>query len=97
MEKRFHVYLMTNRRNGTLYCGVTSDLARRAHEHKTGAVDGFTSRYDLKRLVWFEEAGDAHSAIQREKTIKGYPVAWKINLIEERNPLWRDIYDDLMK
>jgi putative endonuclease len=97
MEKRFHVYLMTNRRNGTLYCGVTSDLARRAYEHKSGTVDGFTSRYDLKHLVWFEEAGDALAAIQREKTIKAYPRAWKINLIEERNPQWRDLYDDLMK
>lgn len=97
MEKRFYVYLMTNRRNGTLYCGVTSDLARRAYEHKSGTVEGFTSRYDLKRLVWFEDAGDAQSAIQREKTIKGYPRAWKLNLIEAMNPTWRDLYEDLQK
>ena len=95
MEKRFYVYLMASRRNGTLYCGVTSDLARRAHEHKTSAVQGFTSRYVVKYLVWFEEAPNARSAIQREKTIKAYPRRWKINLIEERNPQWRDLYDDL--
>ncbi len=97
MEKRFYVYLMSNGRNGTLYCGVTSDLARRSFEHKTGTVEGFTSRYAIKNLVWFEEVSDAHSAIQREKTIKSYPRQWKINLIEESNPQWCDLFDDLNK
>ena len=97
MEKRFYVYLMASKRNGTLYCGVTSDIAKRAHEHKTGATDGFTSRYKITNLVWVEEAQDAQHAIQREKTIKAYPRQWKINLIEATNPTWRDLFDDLLK
>ena len=95
MEKHFYVYLMASARNGTLYCGVTSDLARRTYDHKAGTTEGFTSRYAVKHLVWFEEAADARSAIQREKTIKAYPRQWKINLIEERNPQWRDLFGDL--
>jgi len=95
MKKCFYVYLMASGRNGTLYCGVTSNIVRRVHEHKTGAVEGFTSRYEVKQLVWIEDAADATAAIQREKTIKAYPRAWKINLVEENNPLWRDLYDDL--
>ncbi len=97
MEKHFYVYLMASARNGTLYCGVTSDLARRTYDHKAGTTEGFTSRYAVKHLVWFEEAADARSAIQREKTIKAYPRQWKINLIEERNPQWRDLFGDLNK
>jgi|GEM_PF-2581062 len=73
MEKHFHVYMMASKGNGTLYCGVTSDLSRRAFEHKTSAVESFTSRNGVSNLVWIEEAPDAHSAIQREKTIKSYP------------------------
>ncbi|PCJ71831.1 MAG: GIY-YIG nuclease [Rhodobiaceae bacterium] len=95
MEKCFYVYLMASGRNGTLYCGVTSNLARRIHEHRTGAVEGFTSRYAVRHLVWLEEFGDAPSAIQREKTIKAYPRQWKLNMIEERNPQWCDLFDDL--
>jgi len=97
MEKRFHVYIMASKRNGTLYCGVTNNLSRRAFEHKTGAAKSFTSRYSVTNLVWIEEAPDARSAIQREKTIKSYPRQWKINLIEKDNPQWRDLFDDLNK
>ena len=89
------VYMMTNRRDGTLYTGVTSDLARRAYEHREGLVAGFTSRYGLTRLVWMEFHDDILSAIQREKNIKHWPRAWKVRLILADNPTWDDLYDRL--
>jgi len=89
------VYIMTNRRNGTLYVGVTSDLGRRAWEHREGLVDGFTKRQGLKRLVYAEHHGDIRAAIQREKTIKHWPRAWKVRLIHAENPDWADLYGDL--
>ncbi|MBI2256138.1 MAG: GIY-YIG nuclease family protein [Proteobacteria bacterium] len=90
------VYIVTNRKLGTLYTGVTSDLSRRAWEHRTHVVDGFTARYALKRLVFAEFHDDIRSAIQREKSIKHWPRAWKINVIEASNPDWDDLYDRLM-
>ncbi|HTZ77407.1 MAG TPA: GIY-YIG nuclease family protein [Stellaceae bacterium] len=84
---------MTNRPNGTLYVGVTSDLARRAWEHREGLVDGFTKRYSLKRLV--ERHEDIHAAIQREKNLKHWSRAWKVQLIVAENPSWDDLYDQL--
>jgi putative endonuclease len=96
MERGGWVYIMTNRPNGTLYVGVTSDIARRAHEHRIRAADGFTKRYDLTRLVFCEFHDDIVSAIPREKTIKHWPRAWKIRLIHADNPDWRDLYDDLI-
>ena len=89
------LYIMTNKPNGVLYAGVTSDLARRAFEHREGAVPGFTKRYGLKRLVYYEALDDIRDAIQREKTIKHYSRAWKIGLILEANRDWRDLCDDL--
>ena len=89
------VYFMTNRRNGVLYVGVTSDLAKRAWEHREGVVEGFTRRYRLKRLVYAEHHPDIRNAIQREKNIKHWPRAWKIELIESQNPDWADLYDSL--
>lgn len=89
------VYVMTNRPNGTLYVGVTSDLARRAWEHREGIVDGFTRRYGLKRLVYMEHHDDIRAAIQREKNIKHWPRTWKVRLILAVNPDWRDLYDSL--
>lgn len=89
------VYIMTNRPNGTLYVGVTSDLARRAWEHREGVVGGHTKRYGLKRLVYAERHEDISRAIQREKTIKHWPHAWKVVLILKTNPNWDDIYDRL--
>ena len=89
------VYIMTNRPSGTLYVGVTSDIVRRTYEHRTGAVPGFTKRYGLHRLVWFEQHEDIVSAIQREKNIKEWPRAWKTRLIGHTNPEWRDLYPDL--
>ena len=90
------VYIMTNRPNGTLYIGVTSDLARRAWEHREGVVEGFTQQYDLKRLVFVERHEDIVSAIQREKTLKHWPRAWKVKLILAANPDWDDLYDQLL-
>jgi putative endonuclease len=87
------VYIVTNRPNGTLYIGVTSNLARRAWEHREGVVDGFTKTYGLKRLVYFEEHGTIIDAIQREKAMKRWLRAWKVRLIMVRNPDWADLYD----
>ena len=90
------VYFMTNRTDGTLYVGVTSDLARRVWEHRDGVVDGFTKRHGLKRLVYAEFHDDIRNAIQREKTIKHWPRAWKVRLIHADNPNWDDRYDQLI-
>jgi putative endonuclease len=87
----FYVYLMASRRNGTLYLGVTNDLVRRVYQHKTKAIPGFTSRYGVDRLVWFESYDDPTTAITREKELKIWRRAWKIRLIEESNPNWRDL------
>jgi putative endonuclease len=89
------VYIMTNRPNGTLYVGVTSDIARRAWEHREGRVEGFTERYALKRLVLTEFYEDIRDAIQRESNIKHWPRAWKVCLILAASSEWRDLYLDL--
>jgi putative endonuclease len=86
------VYIMTNRPNGTLYVGVTSNLARRVWEHREGLGDGFTARYGLKRLVHAEPHQDIRAAIQREKTLKHWPRAWKVRLIMADNPRWDDLF-----
>ena len=90
-----YVYFMTNRRDGTLYVGVTSNLVRRCYEHRNGFVDGFTKQYGLKSLVYFETYDDIRLAIQREKTIKHWPRAWKVRLIHGFNPEWADLYDSI--
>jgi putative endonuclease len=90
------VYIMTNRPNGTLYVGVTNDIVRRAYEHRTGTIPGFTRRYGLHCLVWFERHEDIRTAIQREKNIKEWPRAWKARLIGQTNPYGRDLYPDLL-
>jgi putative endonuclease len=90
------VYVMTNKPNGTLYVGVTADIARRAFEHRNGMVEGFTQQYGLKRLVYAERHDDIRDAIQREKRIKHWPRQWKINLIAAENPEWKDLYDSLV-
>ena len=89
------VYIMTNRPNGTLYVGVTSDIGRRAYEHREGLVEGFTRRYGLKRLVWKEFHQDIRSAIQCESNIKHWPRSWKVRLILMENREWRDLFDEL--
>ncbi len=87
------VYIMANKRNGTLYTGVTSSLPQRAWQHREGVADGFMQRYGCKMLVWFEMAPDMESAILREKQIKGGSRARKLALIEAGNPDWRDLYE----
>ena len=91
MGRRGYVYILASSRNGTLYTGVTSDLAGRLLQHQTDTGSKFASRYGVKRLVWFDEYDLITDAIRREKTIKKWPRQWKINLIEERNPYWQDI------
>jgi putative endonuclease len=90
------VYFITNRRDGVLYVGVTSNLPRRAHEHREGLIDGFTKHHGLKRLVYVEHFSDIRYAIQREKTIKHWPRAWKVRLIHGVNPEWQDLYETLI-
>ena len=87
--------MMTNRKNGTLYIGVTSDLSRRAEEHRQGLGSEFTAKYGLNRLVWFDKFERVTAAITREKTMKKWPRQWKINLIEENNPNWHDLRGQL--
>ena len=88
----FHVYLLASGRDGTLYLGVTRDLARRVHEHKSKVFPGFSRKYGVDRLVWYEEHATATEAIDREKDIKKWRRQWKVNLIEENNPDWADLY-----
>ena len=95
-EKGGYGYIMASKRNGTLYTGVTSDLSGRAWEHREGVLPGFTKMYSVKMLVWYEAFDDITDAIQREKTIKKYPRAWKLNLIEALHPDWRDLYEDIV-
>jgi putative endonuclease len=90
------VYMMSNRKHGTLYIRVTSNLVRRAWQHREGEIDGFTKKYDLKRLVWYEHYESMLAAIQREKSLKKYRRDWKINLIERDNPHWNDLYMGLI-
>ena len=88
-------YIMASARNGTLYTGVTSHLIQRIVQHRDGSFDGFTKRYGVKRLVWFELAGTMELAIAREKRIKNWQRQWKIELIEAGNPQWRDLAEEL--
>jgi len=86
------VYMVASRRNGTLYTGVTGDLSRRIWQHRNSAADGFTKKYGVHRLVWYEFHHDIHTAIAREKQIKGSNRAWKIRLIEKENSGWNDMF-----
>ncbi|WP_374369636.1 GIY-YIG nuclease family protein [Dongia sp.] len=88
-------YIMTDAPHGTLYVGVTTNLVRRIAQHRAGEIDGFTKRYGLKRLVYFEAHDDINAAIHREKRLKKWPRAWKVRLIAKENPDWRDLYDEL--
>ena len=90
------VYILANKRNGTLYIGVTKDLIRRVYEHETDAVPGFTSRHEVHNLVWYEQTDSILSAIQREKQLKNWQRTWKIRLIEQTNPDWHDLYSALL-
>jgi putative endonuclease len=94
--KRPCVYILASGRNGTLYTGVTSDLVKRVWEHKSDFVEGFTKRYSIHTLVWFEVHAEMEAAIAREKAIKDWKRRWKLELIESTNPAWRDLYLDLV-
>ena len=94
MEMAFYVYIMTNR-SGTLYVGVSNDLARRVQEHKTGHTQGFTSRYRMDRLVYFEKTSDINVALAREKQLKGWLRSKKVALIEALNPAWADLAESI--
>jgi putative endonuclease len=92
----YYVYLLASRKKGTLYLGVTRDLVRRIYEHKQKIVPGFTERYDVHRLVWFECFDDPSNAITREKEIKKWRRAWKVDLIQKTNIEWRDLYPEIV-
>ncbi len=97
MEKGGYLYILTNRPDGTLYVGVTSNLPQRMAQHRDGTFEGFTKKYGLKRLIYVERHDEIANAIAREKTIKGWRRAWKVRLITASNPDWRDLSADLYK
>ena len=91
MPKTYYVYILASKRNGTLYIGVTNNLARRVWEHREGLIPGFTKTYGVKTLVYYETFEDIHAAIRREKRLKIYKREWKMNLIQQHNVEWRDL------
>ena len=93
--RQFYVYILCSKRNGTLYIGITSDLTKRLYEHKNDLVDAFTKKYNVHNLVWYEIHESAESAITREKQIKKWKRAWKLELIEQGNPEWNDLYESI--
>ena len=95
MSKQFYVYILASERNGTLYVGVTSDLTKRIWEHKNKLVKGFTEKYGVDKVVYYEVHTDAENAILREKQIKKWNRSWKLRLIEEKNPEWNDLFDEI--
>ena len=96
MKKSFYVYILASKRNGTLYIGITSNLIKRVWEHKKEFVEGFTRKYNVDKLVYFEQYHDPENAIKREKRLKRYNRKWKLELIEKENPEWKDLYDELI-
>ncbi|WP_395648304.1 GIY-YIG nuclease family protein [Terricaulis sp.] len=90
------VYIMANKRNGTIYLGVTSDLLQRGLDHREGRFDGFAKKYGCKTLVWWEQHHEMNEAIAREKQLKAWERKWKLDLIEKANPTWRDLYEDFL-
>jgi putative endonuclease len=97
MDKSYYIYIIASKRNGTLYIGVTNDLIRRMTEHKNDEVEGFSKKYKVHQLVYFEETSDVDVAITREKQLKKWKRAWKLRLIEESNPEWKDLFPDIME
>jgi putative endonuclease len=94
--KNYYVYILASNRNGTLYIGVTNDLIRRVYEHKNNLVKGFTSKYKVHQLVYYEQTHDIQSALNREKQLKKWKRKWKLELIEEMNPNWQDLYKEFI-
>src|SRR5690242_8794020 len=97
MHRSYFVYIVASKRNGTLYIGVTNDIVRRVLEHREGSVPGFTKKYGVKMLVYFEEFGEIGAAIQRETSLKRWNRKWKLDLIEKTNPEWVDLYERLLR
>ena len=93
--RTYHVYILTNQ-SRTLYVGMTSDLTRRMEQHRAGRIPGFTAKYRINRLVYFEATNDAYSAVTRERQLKGWPRKWKSGLVDEFNPSWRDLTAELL-
>jgi putative endonuclease len=96
MNKQPAVYILASKRNGTLYIGVTSDLVKRIWQHKNNMLEGFTKRYSVHQLVWYELHSSMQSAIEREKRMKGWKREWKLELIESMNPKWQDLYHKIV-
>ena len=96
MDRKYFVYILANKRNGTLYIGVTSDILKRVYEHKSDIVEGFTKKYAVHMLVYFEQVENIQVAIEREKQLKKWNRSWKLKLIEKENPYWKDLYDELI-
>ena len=92
----YFVYIMASQRHGTLYVGVTNNLIRRVYEHREKITPGFTSKYNVNRLVWFDQTDSIEAAIQHEKRLKHWQRAWKIEMIEKANPEWEDLYSSLL-
>ena len=95
--KNFYVYILSSKRNGTLYTGVTSDIVKRVFEHKQGLAEGFTKKYKVHNLVWYEVHESSDASIMREKQIKKWKRDWKLKLIEKENPEWIDLYENISK
>ena len=95
-DKMYYVYILTNKYNKVLYVGITNDLIRRTYEHKSNLVEGFTSKYNVHKLVYYDLTSDVMSAITREKQVKGWTRNKKIKLIESMNPGWKDLYDEIL-
>lgn len=95
--RQYYLYIMASKRNGTLYIGVTNNLIRRVYEHKEGIIEGFTKKYNVKNLVYYEIYESVYEAIKREKAMKKWLRKWKIDLIEKENPHWNDLYEELTK
>ncbi len=93
--KNYYVYMLSSKRNGALYIGVTSDIVKRVYEHKHRMVEGFTKKYSIHKLVWYEIHASIESAINREKQIKKWKREWKLKLIEKENPNWIDLYENI--
>lgn len=97
MQKQYYVYILAKERNSTFYVGITSDLPKRIYEHKNDLNDGFTKKYGIHKLVYFEIHDDPENAIKREKRLKKWNRPWKMRLIKEKNPDWNDLYDEICK
>jgi len=96
MKKQPAVYILSSKKNGTLYIGVTSDLVKRIWQHKNNEEEGFTKRYGVHELVWYEPHESMESAIEREKALKKWNRGWKLKLIESTNPDWKDLYEEIL-